>query len=304
MSDERAATQQTIMFADIVDSTGLYEAVGDATAQATLLKCMDLLDEIAVACNGSVQKRIGDEVLCVFPDAPDAARAAARMHLQVEAGFEKGMFPRAMRLRIGFEHGDVIEQDDELFGSSVHTAARLAALAKAGQVLTSKETLERIEERKRPMNRPFDRVQLKGQQDEREVVELLWSLGSTVLSPNAGTKQKTHGGVAAVELVFADGSVRIETDGSSASLGRDEICEVRVDGAAVSRLHGKVSLTEGFVTFEDMSSNGSAVMPASGPSQDVRRRSVKLTGTGELRLGLMCPDDDAAFVRYTCVAAD
>ena len=300
MSTEDAApSEHTILFADVVDSTGLYETVGDEQAQATLQRAMDLMDEIAQACGGAVRKRIGDEVLCTFDEATQACRAAARMHLQVVAGHEKGLFPRPMRLRIGFEHGEVIERDGELFGSSVHTAARLAALAKAGQILTSRETFERIEPKARPQHRPFERVQLKGQKEEREVIELLWSLGSTVLSaPSAPARR--DGGLAAVELTAGEHSVRVDAS-SSASIGRDEICDLQVDGAAVSRLHAKVALEQGFASFEDMSSNGSAVQPEGGVAREVRRDKVALRGSGVLRLGLLCESEAAAFIAYRCI---
>lgn len=305
MSSEDAATsQQTILFADVVDSTGLYEAVGDAVAQATLARCMDLMEGIANDCGGAVRKRIGDEVLCTFPDPTGATRAAARMHLQVEAGHDKGDFPRPMRLRAGFEHGEVIERDGELFGSSVHTAARLAALAKAGQILTTRETFERVEAKARPRQRPFDRVLLKGQKEEREVLELLWSMGSTVLS-SAVTPARSEGDVVAVELSCAGASARLDATTSPISIGRDEICGLHVEGDAVSRLHAKVSLDRGFVTFEDMSSNGSALVPATGPARDVRRTSIRLKDAGVLRLGLLCEDEAAAFVQFRCeVRAD
>lgn len=300
MSAEGVTTDRTVMFADIVDSTGLYEAVGDARAQETLQRCLDLLEEITQACAGTVEKRIGDEVLCVFDTPADASRAAARMHIQVVGGLDAGLFPRAMRLRIGFEHGEVIERDGELFGSSVHTAARFAALAKAGQTLTSQETFEAMEPRARPMHRPFDRVVLKGQTEPRDVIELLWSHGSTVLSSQVGPVGRPHGGVRSIELSTDAGTVRVDAAGGSATLGRDEICTLRVDGTAVSRLHGKVILERGAARYEDMSSNGSAIEPEDGEPREVRRTTAPLTGRGVLRLGLHCGDEHAAFVRYAC----
>lgn len=303
MNAEAEGTLQTVLFADVVDSTGLYQQFGDDQAQAILLKCMDLMEEIAVEHGGAVRKRIGDEVLCVFEEASKAAAAASKMHARIGAGFAEGLFPRPMRVRIGFEHGGVIEEDDELFGNTVHTAARLAALAKAGQILTTKETVEQLDPIARLAQRFFDRVQLKGQTEERDIHELLSSRGATIMSGRIPV-MKRGGGTEAVEIRYGDAVLRVDASSPRLDIGRDEACGLCVDGDAVSRLHARVSLERGKARLEDVSSNGSGIRPENGAEKDLHRESAALEGQGTLRLGLHCPDDASAILQYCCLSGD
>ena len=300
MSAEDAGTPQTVLFADVVDSTGLYQKFGDAQAQETLGRCMDLMEEITQSCGGVVRKRIGDEVLAVFPDPQKATSAGSQMHTKIGDGFGRGLFPRAMRLRIGFEHGPVLEEDGELFGSTVHTAARLAALAKAGQILTTKETVEELDPVARMAQRYYDTVQLKGQTGERVIHEMIWSQGATIMSSQLFIKKKPPTGVQTVELRYGDEVRTLDAQNPRLDIGRDEACSLRVDGEAVSRLHMRIALDRGKVSVEDVSSNGSCILPEGGSQQDLHRDAADITGTGTLRLGLFCPDEAAAFVTFSC----
>ena len=300
MSADAADTAQTVLFADVVDSTGLYQTFGDDQAQATLQTCMDLMEEIAQGCGGAVRKRIGDEVLCVFPDPEKATTAAGRMHTRIGDGFGTGIFPRAMRLRIGFEHGPVVEEDGELFGSTVHTAARLAALAKAGQILTTLETIELLDPITRSTQRYYDTVQLKGQTGERVIHEMVWSHGATMLSSQVLVKRPAPAGVQSVQLRYGEKTLRLDAANPRLDIGRDEACGLRVSGDAVSRLHARIALDRGKVHVEDVSSNGSGIRPTEGEARDLHRDRVELQGSGTLRLGLHCPDEAAAFIEFRC----
>ena len=138
---EEGSNVKTILFADVVDSTRLYEELGDAEARRILLECLNLMEETVQDCGGEVLDRIGDEVLCQFDDPDTAAHAASQLQQRVVTGLAQKRFPREMRIRIGFEHGPILQTREGLFGATVHTAARLVALAKASQTLTTKETL-------------------------------------------------------------------------------------------------------------------------------------------------------------------
>lgn len=300
MSAEVAETMQTILFADVVDSTGLYTTFGDDQAQIILQKCMDLMEEIAGTHSGVVRKRIGDEVLCVFESASNAAAAASQMHARIGAGFAEGVFPRAMRVRIGFEHGPVIEEDGELFGNTVHTAARLSARSKAGQTLTTKETVEKLDVITRAAQRFYGRVQLKGHTEERDLHELITGSSATIMSTRI-PPEMLRGGLGYLELRYGDEVVRVDAMHPRLDLGRDDACGLRVEGQAVSRLHARITFERGRAQIEDISSNGSGVRPEDGPARDLLHDSAVLKGKGTLRLGLNCPEEAVAVVHYACL---
>ena len=69
-----------ILFADVSGSTKLFETLGDATARVKVAECLESLSEVTRNHSGTVIKTIGDEIMCTFPTAKDAAEAACEMH--------------------------------------------------------------------------------------------------------------------------------------------------------------------------------------------------------------------------------
>ncbi|MFV1957946.1 MAG: adenylate/guanylate cyclase domain-containing protein [Planctomycetota bacterium] len=292
-------TDATILFADVVDSTRLYEELGDDEARRIILECLAVMEETVQDSGGEVLDRIGDEVLCRFDDPDAAAHAASQLQVNVVAGLADGRFPRAMRIRIGFEHGPILQTEEGLFGTTVYTAARLVGLAKASQTLTTRETLEKLSPLRRKMERFFDRVVLKGQAREQEVHELLWDSGATIV-PSSRPAPVSRSGVSGVELTFGDIVKRVDAHEPRIDIGRDSACGLPVEGGAVSRLHLRVSWNRGRVRVEDVSTNGTAIEPDEGRRVALHHESASLSGEGLLRLGLLGPDGAAALIRYRC----
>jgi len=72
-------TRLAVLFADVSDSTRLYEALGDTTAFGKVRVILGLLTGITETLRGRVVKTIGDGIMCAFPTADLAAAAAAEM---------------------------------------------------------------------------------------------------------------------------------------------------------------------------------------------------------------------------------
>ena len=90
-----------ILFADISGSTRLYETVGDASARRNIARCIDLMTEATRSHGGTLIKVIGDEVMCTFPSADDAAAAALEMQEKVSSALITGRGP-LMAIHVGF----------------------------------------------------------------------------------------------------------------------------------------------------------------------------------------------------------
>src|SRR5436190_8035821 len=171
---ELARTQRlaTVLFADVSESTKLYETAGDSAAHAAISRCITAMRKAAEASGGRVVKTVGDEVLCIFrlPDA--AAAAAAEMQgavdqLPIESGTKLG-------LRIGFHAGPVIQQDADVFGDTVNIASRLVATAVKGQIITSGDTAKLLNPMIRSSMRELYKIQIKGKAEEVGLVEMQW----------------------------------------------------------------------------------------------------------------------------------
>jgi len=120
-----------ILFTDIVDSTALTERLGDvAFREASRALDAGLRDAIRHAGGASIDgKLLGDGVLATFPSSAQAIDGARRC-LALSAASELG-------LHIGLHAGDVIREENNIFGGAVNIAARICALSAPGEILVS-----------------------------------------------------------------------------------------------------------------------------------------------------------------------
>jgi len=292
-----AQNDRTVLFADIAGSTRLIEDVGDQAARQLMLDCLAVVAEVVEAGGGAVKDRIGDELVCTFPDPDAAAAAAVSMHAKVSAAHAQGRLSRPLRLRVGFLHGPILETGEGIFGATVHAAARLSALAKAGQILTTRATLDLLDRERARRSRFFDNVVFKGMAGLQEVHELVWSMSATTAHiPLRKAVVKTR----AVELSYEGKRIRVDESRPRVELGRDPACDLCVDGRAVSQLHARVLWASGSIRIEDVSTNGTVVERKGASPVRLHREQADLAGSGILRLGMPDRDDLSALVDYQC----
>jgi adenylate cyclase len=293
--------ERSALFADIAASTRLIVEHGDDAARVLLVRYVGLLADTARSGGGEIANLLGDEVFCIFAQPDDAVAAAAAMHEAVEASSIRDRLERPIRIRVGFEHGSLVHSDEGWFGNTVHRAARLVALAKAGQILTTQATLDRLDPRWQRAARWFDRCVLRGGRGEEEIHEILWSTTFTsVLAPSA-PQPSERGPIAAVDLFCGVRRVRVDAAHPRAELGRDPACDLQVASTAVSRLHAAVEWNRGRVQLTDLSTNGTTIERAGAAEERVHHDSAALDGEGVLRLGDR--SDDSGSVVYRCVRA-
>jgi class 3 adenylate cyclase len=120
-----------IMFTDIADSTALTERMGDTRFRdASRAIDVSLRDAIREAGGAAIDgKLLGDGVLATFPSAAQAIEGARRC-LALSAASELG-------LHIGLHAGDVIREENNVFGGAVNIAARICGLSEPGEILVS-----------------------------------------------------------------------------------------------------------------------------------------------------------------------
>ncbi len=295
--------QKTILFADIVDSTKLYDDSGDEVAHRLIVQCLDLMAGVVEASDGVVEDRIGDEILASFDDPDKAAHAASQLQQKVTQGHAEGNLDTPMRIRVGLEHGPITRTERGLFGTTIHTAARVVALAKASQVLTTKGTLERLGPIRKRMERYFDTIVLKGIAAETDIHELLWDTSATVVTMT-GSRRTRPMGTTGILLTYDGEETRVDASQPRITLGRDSACTIQLEGSAVSRLHARVMWNRGKVSVEDVSTNATRVETDQGVSQILHHDKAELTGTGTMRCGCLGAEEDAAIIQFVCEVAE
>ena len=164
--------QFAILFADVSGSTSLYEKLGDQRALAAIDSVLAEMRKSVALQHGRVVKTIGDEVMAVFPSADAAMQAACDMQTRVAAIAPIDNVQLA--IRVGFHFGPAIEEGGDFFGDAVNTAARMAGLAKGGQIITSGPTVDALSPLLRKSTRDLDAMAVKGKQDEIRIFEVIW----------------------------------------------------------------------------------------------------------------------------------
>src|SRR5262245_9932095 len=183
MSATRQTTELAVLFADISGSTRLYDVLGDARAKALVDECLTAMGGIVRRYRGRVIKTIGDEIMCVLPDADSCAVAANDMQVRISAMPEVAGVKRA--IRIGFHAGPLIEEADDVFGDTVNLAARMVGLAQASQIITTRATVKQLSRALRETTRRIADVSVRGKGENIEVCEVLWETGSDVTMTTA-----------------------------------------------------------------------------------------------------------------------
>jgi class 3 adenylate cyclase/predicted negative regulator of RcsB-dependent stress response len=166
---ERAVARRTFVFTDIVGSTALLEAIGDQ-AWGDLRRWHD---ETLRAClarhDGEEVDHTGDGFFLAFPDA-DAAVACAR-EIQQELADHRRLHGFAPQVRIGLHAAEATLTDGNYTGMGVHTAARVGAVAGAGEIVATSASIAGLDALDLTDRRS---VALKGIAEPVEIVSIGW----------------------------------------------------------------------------------------------------------------------------------
>ena len=173
---------------------------------------------------GIVIKEIGDELMCRF-DSADSAVSAARL-AQTEIGNLKLLAGSPLSIRAGIHFGEVIEDEDDIFGDAVNVAARMAGIARGGQIIA--DTVDRLSPEQSAQARQVDLTRVKGKQEKLAVYEVVWEQAGDVT--RVATELLSRSVAKPARLVLSRAELRIEVDSESepVSIGRDESCDLVV----------------------------------------------------------------------------
>ena len=160
------ATAVTILFVDIALFTSLAQAHGDEAAMEVVERFDSMVRSLALQHDGTLVKQIGDEFMLAFKDPVDAARFAVALD---EAATGEPEFPS---LRAGINHGPVLFRMGDYFGNTVNLAARVVAMAMAGEILVTEPVASAAEAAGIPIERLGVRV-ARGVQDPVAVARIV-----------------------------------------------------------------------------------------------------------------------------------
>ncbi len=280
----------SVLFADVSGSARLYEKLGDTAALHAVDRCLKRMERAVVAHRGRIVKTIGDEVMAVFESVDDTFQAATEMQQSVsELPPVSGV---KLAIRVGFQHGSVIEEAGDVFGDCVNTAARLAGLAKPGQVLIGNQTQLALSRLWQMSTRDLGRMSVKGKTEEVHVFEVVWQ-ESDELTMKATSLQKFGALEVRLCVRYAEQRIVIDETNPALNMGRDAACEVAVRDRRASRNHARIERRGEKFVLTDQSTNGTYVTFSGESELFLRREELVLRGSGRICFAAPATSSDA-----------
>ena len=301
------SVQTTVVFADLMGSTGVFETIGSARASKVVTGLTQWIGEICIAHNGQVIKTLGDGVLAVFPKAPDAVSAVVDMQRSHQKRIANASAGTRMPIRVGVARGEVEFVDGDCYGDAVNVASRLSDLSGPHQIWANASSLEKATESDGVRFRPLGPITIRGRGEPCSVFQVEWhenlssdflTMQATLDSQRDRLEKDLLGGE--IELVWLDVRKRFRSAQLPVHIGRVSQAEFVVNDPRVSRAHARIDWRNGSILLVDVSTYGSWVrFSGGGADLLLRREECVLHGEGEIALGASFSDLSVPTVMFS-----
>jgi len=297
----REHVEVAVMFADVTDSTKLYETLGDDNANRIIGKVLDLMGKMTEMYQGYVIKTIGDEIMCRFASADDAIRTAKEIQEEIGEGLEGEDI--SITVKVGVHFGPaILMEDGDVFGDAVNVAARMAGIAKGGQIITTENTVPLLGADLQDIARQFDRTAVKGKAEEMLVFQIDWEQSDDVTRIEiAAAPQENE--VKVLVMEYRGQEIRMSSEENRTFLiGRGVQSDLMCNTRLASRKHITIDFRRGKFHLADQSSNGTFVQTDDGENIFLRRQELMLWGSGYIGLGEeVAKQDPQDIIRFACL---
>jgi class 3 adenylate cyclase len=286
----------TVLFADIAQSTALFEKYGDDDARSAISSVLNTLVDVSNRYEGVLIKTIGDEIMCTFPTAKHATDASLAMQESVSGNFVLGTHP--IGIRIGFHHGKVIAEKGDVYGDTVNVAARMAGFAKKGQIITNSSTFNESDFKGSIKFRPLGKAKIKGKLLAVKIIEIFWQKDeSQVTRVSSALDLKLPDAAFKMTLNINGRQIRMTEKSPNKVVGRGEECDIQILAPMASRIHAEIQFSDGNFTIVDQSTNGTW-LELGGNSLRLHRNKTVLLGSGRIALGSADFSDASMIINF------
>ena len=288
----QSTVHTTVVFADLMGSTGLYEATGNASAARTVTRLTDWMSEILTSHSGHIVKTLGDGVLATFKNSGKAIEAVVEIQRRHQKHFSGSNKSLQMPIRIGIANGEVEMVAGDCFGDPVNVAARLSDMTGGHQIWVTSSALAALEEAPDVRFRPLGTIAIRGRVEPCNVTQVDWKLNelSDFLTIQGDIETLQPSGEdalgAKIELVCLDQRRVFNAFELPIHIGRSTALEFVINDPRVSREHARIEWRNGSPCLVDVSSYGSWLRFSDSTSEMLlRRNDCALHGSGEIALG-------------------
>ncbi len=286
MAEQRAQRRlAAILAADVVGYSRLMRADEVGTlAQLNTIR-QELLDPKITEYGGRIVKTTGDGILIEFPSAVDAVQHAIDVQRAMAARNASVPADRRMEIRMGINVGDVIVEEDDLFGDGVNVAARLEGLAEPGGICISGSAYEQVRDKLQADLEDLGEQHVKNIDRPIQAYRVQLDVGSSPKTTSQQARARRPliiaGAVVVTTLLVAGGLYAWVEQGQPVSPGKATVSNVVVAVEAdssdkpVSGLRDNLSIA--VLAFQNMSDDPSQEYFADGIAEDIITDLSKLS---------------------------
>ncbi len=291
----------TVVFADLVGSTSMFERLGDDAASRFVTQLMGVLSQVFEEHRGRIVKMLGDGLFVVFQNEGDALQACIHIQKQLqEKQIRPGGTGTPVQMQIGVDSGEVVEIEGDCFGDTVNSAARLADLAGAEQILTTENVWAALLPVQKAALRSIGPMYLRGRTVASHVYRVEWQTGRDEEATMAGRSMFAEQRKEFIELVFGGQTVKFDSRSGKLAIGRSADAAVVLNDPRVSRVHATLEWRGGHFNLTDISSYGTWVyLGNQSEALVLRRTGCQLVGSGVIVAGCDRADDNAPLVAFS-----
>jgi hypothetical protein len=240
----------------------------------------------------------------VFPAEVDALVACVAIQKRLQ---EKPVYPGDMtspvQMQMGIESGEVVEIDGDCYGDAVNSAARLADLAGAEQILTTQRVRDALPPLQQSELRSLGPMYLRGKSEVTQVFRVDWQMDRDSDATVMGSSMFKAGKDSQLELSALGKTLRMEPRGEKLTLGRATSASLSMNDSRVSRVHATIEWRGGHFVLSDASSFGTWVyMGNQSEPLILRRTECYLVGQGQITLGCARDAESAPLVVFSVKA--
>ncbi len=288
--------RRAILFADIVDSTGIYEALGDNQALAVVNLLFGKFTRKVVAASGTVVKTLGDGMVCLFGTADSAFRAACAMQATTHQLAPR--VPGRLDIKVAFNFGPVVLKGGDVFGDTVNVCARLAAMANPGQILTSQQALDALSRTLMLRCRHLYPTKIRGRAQPVSVYDVPWRVDPDLTETSMNLESPEQAARWALKLSYGGDTFYVAPEGE-VRIGRDRSNDVVIASPRASRVHARIYARDRNFIIADQSSNGTFLLIDGNDAEVTLRREEAVLGErGWIGLGNPASKHGTHVLRY------
>jgi len=297
MSSSAQTNKLAILFADIFVNRELYDKVGDDLVRRMVNNCITLLTQEVVRRHGTLHRTIVNEIICSFASAEDAMLAACAMQIVVNRSQLGGDYP--LHVRIGFHYGDVNIIDSDVSGDCVNIAARVTAITRARQIMTTRAAADLLPENLRRKVRQVMRTKARGKQEPFDIFMVTWEHEDTTIS-RVGLPKLREPNEARNELLlrYKHELLVVSEQRNSVVLGRGDSCDLVIQDNHASRQHARIEQSFNKFVLVDYSANGTYVRFSDKRVMHLLHNEVTLHGAGSISLGQPFSENPTELIEF------